>query len=144
MRRSGTTRNLAFGHPDFDEDLSPGLQWSPRGGLRFVEGRDAVRQALLLLLTTSRGERVMRPEYGCDLERVVFMPNDETTAGLAIHYVRTAIRTWEPRVEITDIDAYPEPYGDPGALLIRLRYRLRTTGELDELTHTLFFAGEVR
>ena len=42
----------------------------------------------------------MRPDYGCELHRLVFSPNDDTTAGLAIHYVRRALERWEPRVEV--------------------------------------------
>jgi phage baseplate assembly protein W len=99
-----------------------------------------VRQALLLLLTTRPGERVMRPDYGCELHRLVFSPNDDTTAGLAIHYVRRAIVRWEPRVEIVRIDAGRDP-GEPGRLAIRLDYRLRSTRELDRLTFTLDLAG---
>ena len=65
-----------------------------------VEDDASIRQSLLLLLSTSPGERVMRPDYGCSLRRLVFAPNDDTTAGLAIHYVRQAVERWEPRVEI--------------------------------------------
>jgi len=84
------TRAWRFLHPDFDPGAS-GLQLSPRGALALVEDEEAVRQALLLLLTTTPGERVMRPDYGCELARLVFAPNDDTTAGLAIHYVRRAV-----------------------------------------------------
>ena len=65
----------------------------------------SVRQAILLLLSTRPGERVMRPTYGCDLHRLVFSPNDDTTAGLAIHYVRQALERWEPRIEVIRLDA---------------------------------------
>ena len=41
----------------------------------------------------------MRPGYGCHLFRLAFAPNDDTTAGLAIHYVRQALERWEPRIE---------------------------------------------
>ena len=63
----------------------------PPAALATVEGDDAVRQAILLLLTTRPGERVMRRTYGSLLHRLVFAPNDDTTAGLAIHYVRQAL-----------------------------------------------------
>ena len=56
---------------------------SARGRLAMVEGNAAVRQAIQMLLSTAPGERVMRPGYGCDLQRLVFAPNDDTTAGLA-------------------------------------------------------------
>src|SRR5262245_22180582 len=99
-------RAWRFLHPDFDipKDWA-GLNLSPAGGIDMVEDRDSVRQAILLLISTRPGERVMRPDYGCDLHRLVFSPNDDTTAGLAIHYVRQAIERWEPRVEVTRLDA---------------------------------------
>ncbi len=59
----------------------------PDGRVATVSGDASVRQSLMLLLATLPGERVMRPDYGCPLHRIVFAPNDATTAGLAIHYV---------------------------------------------------------
>jgi phage baseplate assembly protein W len=47
----------------------------------------------------------MRPDYGCSLHRILFSPNDDTTAGLAIHYVRQAIERWERRIRIERLDA---------------------------------------
>src|ERR1017187_1926252 len=64
-----------------------------------------MRQALLLLLSTRPGERVMRPDYGCPLKGLGFEPNDDTTAGMAIGYIRRAIERWEPRVRIVRLDA---------------------------------------
>ncbi len=93
-----------------------------------VDGGDAVRQSIMLLLTTMPGERVMRPDYGCPIHRLVFSPNDATTAGLAIHYVRQAIARWEPRVEIVRLDAGADRQ-DPGRLVVTLEYRIRATGE---------------
>ena len=61
-----------------------------------TSGPDAVRQSILLLLSTRPGERVMRPDNGCDLYRLAFAPSDDMTAGLAIHYVRQAVERWEP------------------------------------------------
>jgi phage baseplate assembly protein W len=103
---------------------SSGLQFLPSCGMAMVDGVGAVRQSILLLLSTRPGERVMRPEYGCDLYRLVFEPNDATTAGLAIHYVRTSIARWEPRVEILRLDA-GAAVDDPCRLDIVLDYRVR-------------------
>jgi phage baseplate assembly protein W len=82
-----------------------GLMIDPAGGIDTVADDDAIRQSLMLLISTRPGERVMRPEYGCDLSRLVFSPNDDTTAGLAIHFVRQAVERWEPRVEVLRVDA---------------------------------------
>ena len=105
---------------------SAGLQIGPDGRIMMVEGADAIRQAILILVSTIPGERVMRPDYGCHLHRLLFSPNDETTAGLAIHYVRDAIERWEPRVEIVSLDAARDE-ARPGQLDILLTYVVRAT-----------------
>ena len=83
----------------------PGSACRPAAAWRSSAGDEAVRQSILLLLSTIPGERVMRPTYGCHLHRLVFWPNDDTTAGLAIHYVRRAVERFEPRVEVIRVDA---------------------------------------
>jgi len=118
-----------------------GLEISPTGGIQMVGDRAAIRQAILLLLSTRPGERVMRPEYGCDLHRLVFSPNDATTAGLAVHYVRSALLRWEPRIEIVRLDAAADE-DDPGRLAITLEYRLKSSRELDRLTTAVQLTGE--
>jgi len=108
MIEQGRYRAWRFVHPDVvldDGASSGGLQVTPRGRIEMVEGDESIRQSLLLLLSTSPGERVMRPDYGCSLRHLVFGPNDDTTAGLAIHYVRRAVERWEPRVEVLTVDA---------------------------------------
>ena len=128
-------RGIRFRIPGFDGPESGpggGLGISPQGRLEAVSGRAAVRQALLLLLTTRPGERVMRPRYGCELSRLMFWPNDDTTAGLAIHYVQRAVARWEPRVDHLRVDAHPRP-DRPGVLDVTLAYRVRSTGEEDRL-----------
>ena len=133
-------RAFRFSHPDLDQ-IEPGLQISPTGGVEMLAEHASVRQAILLLLTTRPGERVMRPSYGCDLHRLMFWPNDDTTAGLAIHYVRQAIGRFEPRVDLTLLDA-ARNQSDPGRLDIRLQYRVRATRRTDEIAVSLSLRGE--
>jgi uncharacterized protein len=75
----------------------------------------------------------MMPTYGCDLYQLLFAPNDATTAGLAIHYVRRALERWEPRIDILDLDA-TQSVEDPARLDIRLGYRVRPTLNEEQLT----------
>jgi phage baseplate assembly protein W len=74
----------------------------------------------------------MRPGYGCDLHRLLFSPNDATTHGLAIHYVRQALQQWEPRIDILRLDADCNA-ADPGRMDIMLEYRVRRTLHRDGL-----------
>jgi len=128
-------------HPDLDSaEEGIGLSLSPRGSIAMVEDQDSVRQAILLLLSTIPGERVMRPDYGCYLHRLVFSPNDETTAGLAIHYVRQALDRWEPRIEVLRLDAGCN-FENPEQLTICLEYRVRATQQIDATTFSFSLAG---
>ncbi len=106
------------------------------GKLAMVQGDEAIRQAIMLLLGTVPGERLMRPDYGSHLHRLLFSANDQTTAGLAIHYVRQALQRWEPRVEIEEIDADPDP-DVASRLNIHLRYRVKQTLTVDVLDYQL-------
>jgi phage baseplate assembly protein W len=134
-------RAWRFIHPDLDTpEAHAGLGLSPRGSIAMVEDHDSVRQAILLLLSTLPGERVMRPEYGCQLYQLIFSPNDETTAGLAIHYVRSALDLWEPRIDVLQLDAGRNPE-NPEQLTITLEYRVRATQQIDTTTFSFSLSG---
>jgi phage baseplate assembly protein W len=137
-------RAWRFVLPDYEDQSRPaGLQLTPQGQIETVQGEDSVRQAILLLLATAPGERVMRPDYGCGLHRLLFAPNDESTAGLAIHYVRQSLERHEPRVEILSIDAGPSP-DLPDLLEIYLEYRVRATQQSGQILFSLnLMEGEV-
>lgn len=123
---------LLFAHPDFDPGES-GLLAAPSGRLELVSGSALVRQSLLMLLSTLPGERVMRPDYGCELLTLAFAQNDDTTAGLAVHYVRRAIERFEPRVRILAITTSRRPE-TPYRLDISCSYVPRFGGEPQTLT----------
>lgn len=136
-------RALRFGDPGLVSiGHAGGLEVSLTGGLATVQGDEAVRQAMLLLLTTRPGERVMRPTYGSLLHRLAFSANDATTAGLAIHYVRQALLRWEPRIEVLDVDAGADP-DRPERLVVELRYRVRASQTDGALSFPVELLAEV-
>ena len=134
-------RAMQFLHPVLDRAGDGGMRISLHGDLGMVEEAASVRQAILLLLSTLPGERVMRPQYGCNLKQLIFAPNDNTTAGLAIHLVRQALLQWEPRIDIVRIDANRDP-DDPTRLNIQLEYRLRRSREQQQLDYSIGLAGD--
>ncbi|MCW5981093.1 MAG: GPW/gp25 family protein [Bryobacteraceae bacterium] len=148
---NGAYRAVEFVHPDFGRKAGDvglpaeetGLRLGPNGTLSMVEGDRSVRQAILILLTTRPGERVMRPDYGCLLHTLVFSPNDETTAGLAIHYVRQALERWEPRVRILDLDAGRNPEQEE-QLNIYLEYRVLATNRIERMILPISLEGGER
>ncbi len=141
-------RAWRFVHPEFDtaesynEDNKNkrndqfGIRISNIGGIEMVDGHASVRQAVLLLLTTRPGERLMRPNYGCDLHSLIFSPNDASTHGLAIHYVKQALQLFEPRIQILTLDANSNN-ADPGRMDINLEYRVIKTARTDTIDFSM-------
>jgi len=108
-----------------------------RGGIATVGGEADIEQAIRVILETAPGERVMRPEFGCGLHRLVFAPNSPTTAGLVAFHVREALGRWEPRVEVEQVDVSPDPQRD-AVLFIQIRYRVRSTNDLRNLVYPFY------
>lgn len=99
----------------------------PRGGISLVGGVDEIHAAIVVILGTSPGERLMRPEFGCGIWDLVFAPLTANTLGLMAQKVREALARWEPRIELERVVAHSEP--DQGRVLLALEYRVRTTND---------------
>jgi uncharacterized protein len=85
-----------------------------------------IEQAMRMILLTPKRQRVMRPEFGCQIHDLIFAPNDATTAGLAAYYVEDALNMWEPRIKIQSVDVNPDP-DDSSRMLIQVQYLIKTT-----------------
>ena len=108
-----------------------------RGGIALVHGEDDIEQSIRIILETSPGERVMRPEFGCGIHDLVFAPNSPTTAGLIAYRVREALGRWEPRIEVTGVDVRADPQRD-AVLLIEIHYTIRSTNDRRNLVYPFY------
>jgi phage baseplate assembly protein W len=98
---------------------------STNGGLDYLGGPSKVEQAILAILETEPGERIMRPTFGCGLRRYIMQPNTPATRAVIRRDVEQALTDWEPRIQLTDVSV--DPGDDPALVLISIRYvHLRT------------------
>ena len=87
---------------------------------------DDINSSLEILLTTRPGERVMRPDYGCNLDELVFEPLTTTFKTYIKDLVSTAILYYEPRIEVNSIDL--DDTGElEGRILIVIDYTVSAT-----------------
>lgn len=68
---------------------------------------ELIRDSLLTILLTKKGQRLFVPDFGSNLWRVIFEPNDSVTSSLAREYIVSAIQQWEPRVIIRNVSVTP-------------------------------------
>jgi phage baseplate assembly protein W len=103
--------------PTFDNEL---------GTVQMLEYEADVASSLEILLGTMRGERIMVPHYGCNLDELIFESLDTRMKTLMIDKIESAILYHEPRIELEKVtlDGSREL---EGIVLIEIVYRVKTT-----------------
>ena len=94
--------------------------------MKLVSGEEDISESLSILLSTTIGERILRPTYGCDLKEFLFEPIDPALSAQIRDVVETAILYFEPRVELEGLDVSDDDALE-GKLLISIDYRIRST-----------------
>jgi uncharacterized protein len=95
-------------------------------GVEMLEEEADIVSSLEVLLTTVRGERVMLPQYGCNLDELVFESLDARMKTLMADNVKSAILYHEPRIELENV-RLGESLELEGIVLIEVVYRVKTT-----------------
>jgi len=103
-----------------------------KGSVKFSSGVENIRQNIVIILGTRPGERQMLPRFGCQIHELLFAPSNQATISMASSYVKDAINTWEPRVEVLEVNA---SFATTGAIQIQLSYRVRATSAVEHLEH---------
>jgi phage baseplate assembly protein W len=108
-----------------------------QGEIYMSEYEQDIKEAIWIILTTSKGERVMRPNFGCGIHDYVFTVINNTTLSLIENSVREALVLWEPRIELTGLDISREKINE-GQLLVSIDYRVRTTNNRFNLVYPFY------
>ncbi len=101
------------------------------------EGYDSIRESIMIILGTAKGERVMRPDFGCGINELVFAPNNTSTATLITFYIKEALLKWEPRIELLNVNAEPDET-EQNKLIITIDYMVKTTNTRDNLVYPFY------
>ena len=80
-----------------------------------VVSRDAsaIKQSIVNLLLTNKGERPFNPDYGSNIRSYLFEPLDYATAGQVSASIEGTLAEFEPRIDVISIEAYPN-FNDNG------------------------------
>lgn len=113
------------------EFLGRGFHFPPEaeaetGKLREAAGEEDIKEAITIILRTKKGERVMRPDFGCDIARFMFGTMDYTSLAMMERSVTQALVLYEPRIHHLNVEA--ERAGElENAVLLRISYLVRAT-----------------
>jgi phage baseplate assembly protein W len=91
-----------------------------------VSGQEDIQQSLLILLNTAQGERIMREDFGCDLQGFMFEEISQSLINSITQLITDAVLYYEPRIKLNAVrvDESEQAFG---VLLITLDYTVKNT-----------------
>ncbi len=108
-----------------------------KGKIAFSESEDSIRESIIIILGTGKGERIMRPDFGCEINELVFSPNNSQTSSLIAFHIKDALMKWEPRIEVLDVNAYQDT-DEKNRININIDYMVKTTNTKSNLVYPFF------
>jgi phage baseplate assembly protein W len=105
---------------DFSGSLTVGDTVKTQSEVKLIE------QSLTILLSTKPGERVMRPDYGCALDDILFEPANTSLLTYIKDTISKSILYYEPRVQVRSIDIITDHIVE-GRVLVELDLIVRST-----------------
>lgn len=108
----------------------------PKGNVAASKFEEDIKEAIRIILGTAKGERLMRPDFGCGLNEYVFCSMDVLNLRLIENTVLEALVRWEPRIKVISVKA--EPSTEEGKLLINIDYQILTTNTRFNLVYPFY------
>jgi phage baseplate assembly protein W len=108
-----------------------------------AEYEESVRQSIWIILGTAKGERVMRPDFGCGIYDLVFEVNTPSTAGKIAQSVREALLLFEPRINVLEVQVLSASDSEGEKLLISIDYQVQTTNNAFNLVYPFYLERSI-
>ena len=119
------------------------IQIGSQGGISLTTEINEIMQAIRIILSTTPGQRVMRPTFGSRLHELILEPNDGATAALAESYARDALAMWEPRINVVSIQAIPDDSHHMGSVLqLHIDFQIKATNDKRSLVYPFYLIPE--
>jgi phage baseplate assembly protein W len=119
---------------DLDKNRAVGISLPFNGGSVFnktYSTQDQVKSNLINLLLTYKGERILNPEFGADLPRLLFEPIDDKLIKKIQDQIISNVSVYVPEVILTNIEVTPDI--DYNTLYVMVEYQLKISGNKDKI-----------
>lgn len=108
------------------------------GIVEMVEQDSDIKESLRIIIGTIPGERVMFPQFGCNIRKYVFEVTDPTHISMMKDTIYAAILDNEPRVKIDSIEIHDDSQ-EHGLVHIHLNYTIITTNTRSNMVYPFYF-----
>jgi phage baseplate assembly protein W len=113
------------------------VQTDQQGNIDMAEGEANIEASVRIILNTAKGERVMRPEFGCDIHDQVFSSLSPSTLNRIEESVRRALVRWEPRIDVESVDATPDS-SNPNKVNVDIEYWVQSTNSRSNMVYPFY------
>lgn len=113
------------------------LQVDASGKIAVASYEQRVEESIYVILSTAKGERLMLPDFGCDIHQLVFAPNNPGTLATVSSAVQSALVANEERIDVLNVTATTSAE-QPNLLLIRVDYRIRSNNAIGNLVYPFY------
>ena len=96
--------------------------------------KDQIKSNLINLLLTNKGERIMNPEFGCDLGTALFEGITEETSELIKNLIRDNVQLFIPEVQLTEILVADASQYNNNSVSVTVKYKIRISQNEDQVT----------
>jgi len=94
---------------DLQKNIAIGVSLPFKGPFKSTyTTKDQIKSNLINLLLTAKGERVMNPNFGCDIKRQLFENITEETQQNIINSIVEAVNTFMPEIQLINIVVSPD------------------------------------
>ena len=105
--------------------------------VKMATGQEDIEQSIEILLGTIKGERIMRPDYGSNMDEMVFESFDQSLKTYLKDSIGTAILYHEPRINPLRIEINENEIYD-GKILIEIEYTIRATNSRHNMVYPFY------
>lgn len=102
-----------------------------------VSEQEDIAQSLQILLNTAQGERIMRDDFGCDLQRFMFEEVSQSLINSLTALITDAVLYYETRIDLNDVQV-DESAETEGLLIISINYTVRSTNSRFNLVYPFY------
>jgi phage baseplate assembly protein W len=128
---------------EIDSFLGTGWSFPPvfnrfTNSVQMVSELDDIRESIYLILETYPGERIMQPEFGCYLKRLVFEKIDSSLAVRINETIGKALLYFEPRIKFIDVEVV---HTDDlaGIITLRINFSVIITNTRHNIVYPFYF-----
>ncbi|WP_457624912.1 GPW/gp25 family protein [Persephonella sp.] len=97
-----------------------------------------IKEAIIIILKTVKGERFNHPDFGCGIYEYIFSSINSSTVSLIKNEIEISLKKYEPRIDINSISVEQE---DQNKIVVSIEYTVRTTNKKDNLVYPFYLGG---